>query len=236
MTILITGASRGIGAELALNLSDGNHKLILVARNGEDLHQVAGECNRIADSEVAFPLRYDLKDLLKEDNGFREKLQKHTEVLDILVNNAGLLIRKPLEEFTSVEMRSVFDINVIAPTQLTRLCLPLLKHSSDASVINISSMAGMQGSRKFSGMSVYSASKGALTALTECLAEEFKGLNVRVNGLALGAVQTEMFAEAFPGYEATASAAEMGQFLAWFVKEGWRRFNGKVLPVSDSTP
>ncbi len=236
MTILITGASRGIGAELSLQLANGKHKLILVARSGEDLRKIAGECNQIAGSEVAVTLRYDLKDLLLDDHTFVEKLGEVTDEVDVLVNNAGMLIRKPLAEFKTDEMRSVFDINVIAPAQLTRRCLPFLMRSSEASVINISSMAGMPGSRKFPGLSVYSASKGAMTTMTECLAEEFKDQNIRVNGLAFGAVQTKMLDEAFPGYVANTSAIEMGQFLAWFVTEGWRRFNGKVLPVSDSTP
>ncbi len=97
-------------------------------------------------------------------------------------------------------------------------------------------MGGYQGSSKFAGLSLYSASKGALAVLTESMAEELKPYQISVNCLALGAVQTEMLAEAFPGYSAPVSAAQMGEFIADFAFNGNRFFNGKILPVSLSTP
>ena len=97
-------------------------------------------------------------------------------------------------------------------------------------------MAGFQGSSKFSGLSYYSASKAALASLTECLAEELKEVGIRVNALAIGAVQTEMLAEAFPGYEAPLDPPAMAEFMKWFTLEGATYFNGKILPVSLATP
>ena len=97
-------------------------------------------------------------------------------------------------------------------------------------------MGGVQGSSKFPGLSAYSSSKGAVITLVELLAEEFKNSGPSFNALALGAVQTEMLATAFPGYQAPTTASEMAAFVANFALTGHQYFNGKVLPVSNSTP
>jgi NAD(P)-dependent dehydrogenase (short-subunit alcohol dehydrogenase family) len=97
-------------------------------------------------------------------------------------------------------------------------------------------MGGFQGSSKFPGLSAYSASKGALGTLTECLAVEFSGKGISVNALALGAVQTEMLSQAFPGYEAPISANKMADFITNFALNGHQFFNGKQIPVAFTTP
>jgi len=106
----------------------------------------------------------------------------------------------------------------------------------NAHIVNIGSMGGVQGSVKFPGLSVYSASKGALAILTECLAEELKNKHININCLALGAVQTEMFSTAFPGAKAVNSSEQMADFIVDFALKGNNLFNGKILPVSVSTP
>jgi NAD(P)-dependent dehydrogenase (short-subunit alcohol dehydrogenase family) len=97
-------------------------------------------------------------------------------------------------------------------------------------------MGGFQGSSKYMGLSYYSASKAAMACLTECLATEFFEAGIKVNCLALGSVQTEMLAEAFPGYKALVDAREMGEFIADFALNGHKFFNGKILPVAVSNP
>ena len=97
-------------------------------------------------------------------------------------------------------------------------------------------MGGYQGSSKFPGLSLYSASKGALSILSECMAEELGEKGIKVNCLALGAAQTEMLEKAFPGYQAPLSANEMAEFISDFAINGHRYFNGKILPISVSTP
>ena len=236
MTILITGASKGIGAELAVQLAEEDHRLILVARDDKALKMVCDRCNNSSGGSSAIPLAYDLTRILTSTGEFIQKLQQITDSLDVLVNNAGFLINKPFEELSPEESKMVFETNYFVPEQLIRSCLPLLKASPLASVINVTSMGAVQGSQKFPGLSAYSASKGALAILTECLAEELTGEGIRVNALAFGAVQTEMLEEAFPGFLASTSVEEMGRFFKWFVVDGWKRFNGKMLPVSDGTP
>ena len=106
----------------------------------------------------------------------------------------------------------------------------------DGHVLTISSMGGVQGSAKFAGLSAYSSSKGAVITLTEVLAEEFKETGPSFNVLALGAVQTEMLEEAFPGYKASVSALEMANYIKDFALTGQQFYNGKLLQVSNSTP
>ena len=94
----------------------------------------------------------------------------------------------------------------------------------------------LQGSAKFPGLTAYSSSKAAIAGLTECLAEELKDKNISVNCLAIGAVQTEMLEEAFPGYKAPLSPKQMAEYIFDFALKGHQYYNGKILPVSSSTP
>jgi NAD(P)-dependent dehydrogenase (short-subunit alcohol dehydrogenase family) len=97
-------------------------------------------------------------------------------------------------------------------------------------------MGGIQGSMKFAGLAAYSSSKGAVITLSELLAEEYKERGIAFNVLALGSVQTEMLAEAFPGYQAPITAAQMADYIYNFTLSGHQFYNGKVLQVSSTTP
>jgi 3-oxoacyl-[acyl-carrier protein] reductase len=108
--------------------------------------------------------------------------------------------------------------------------------SSGSHIVNISSMGGYQGSSKYKGLSVYSASKAALSCLSECLAGELKDSGISVNCLALGSVQTGMFEKAFPGFKAPLGPKEMAEFITYFAINGNKYFNGKVLPVAVNNP
>ena len=124
--------------------------------------------------------------------------------------------------------------HVFGVAELTRQILPYM--GKGGHIVNISSMGGVQGSMKFAGLSAYSSSKGALITLTELLAEEYKDSGIAFNVLALGAVQTEMLAEAFPGYEAPMSSENMASYILDFALNGNKYYNGKLLQVSNSTP
>ena len=159
-----------------------------------------------------------------------EELKK----IDILINNAGTLINKSFNETSFEDFQSVYNVNVFGVAELIRQLIPYFNKKSH--VINISSIGGIGGSSKFSGLSAYSSSKGALNILTEMLAEEYKDKNISFNTLALGAVQTEMLEEAFPGYKANISPFEMANFIYKFSLEGNNFFNGKIIPVSTTNP
>lgn len=233
---MISGASRGIGAALAEALTAAGHTVLLVSRSRKLLAEVTEACNEKAGKELARAIPFDLTELPELEQEFLSMVKKTSGRIDCLVNNAGQLIRKPFIKTTPVEAKALFDANLFAPASLIRTTLPLMEGSILKHVVNITSMAGFQGSSKFSGLSYYSASKAALGSLTECLAEELKEEGVRVNALAIGAVQTEMLARAFPDYKAPLDPPQMADFMRWFVLEGASYFNGKVLPVSLSTP
>lgn len=156
------------------------------------------------------------------------------ERVDVLVNNAGYLVNKPFMEIAPREFEQVYRVNVLGLAEMTRRVLP--KMGRDGHVVTISSMGGVQGSVKFPGLSAYSSSKGAVITLTELWAEEFKETGPSFNVLALGAVQTEMLEEAFPGLKAATSAQEMAAYIVDFALKGHRFYNGKLLQVSNSTP
>jgi len=141
---------------------------------------------------------------------------------------------KPFEETTSEEFENIYKVNVFGVANLTRTCLPFLQKGSH--VVTISSMGGIQGSMKFAGLSAYSSSKGAVITLSELLAEEYKETGIAFNVLALGAVQTEMLEEAFPGYKAPLTAIEMANYIFDFTLTGNKYYNGKVLQVTTSNP
>ena len=127
-------------------------------------------------------------------------VKKEWAHVEILINNAGTLLNKPFADTTFEDFQQVYSTNVFGVAELTRRMIPFMPKKGH--VVTISSMGGVQGSVKFPGLSAYSSSKGAVITLTELLAEEYKESGPSFNVLALGAVQTEMLAEAFPGYEA----------------------------------
>lgn len=234
MNIIVTGASRGIGRELVkLFAQESGHNIIAISRNKILLEELKKECETFSAKTTVNPIPFDLgSGNIK--NELIPNIKNLMPAVDILVNNAGYLVNKPIEELNGEDFDQLFNINVKSTFLLVQALIPYFKTNSH--VINISSMGGFQGSAKFPGLSLYAASKGALAVLTECLAEELKDKKINVNCLALGAVQTEMLAEAFPGYEAPLKPIEMATYIKNFALTGHQVFNGKILPVSLSTP
>jgi NAD(P)-dependent dehydrogenase (short-subunit alcohol dehydrogenase family) len=222
-TLLVTGASRGMGFEICKQAATAGHKVIALSRNISQLKEIIN----------VYPFAVDLS-IDAEVEDFSKEIKTSFKNIDVLINNAGSLINKPFLEISSTEFEEVYRVNVFATATLTRLILPII--NAKGHVVNITSMGGVQGSAKFPGLSAYSSSKGALVILTELLAEEFKESGPSFNALALGAVQTEMLEEAFPGYQAPLSAAQMAEYIIDFALKGHQFYNGKVLPISSSTP
>lgn len=223
--VIITGSSRGIGYELVKLLGEEGHEVLALSRNERPVSHLKE--GRIS----TFP--FDLgkgADIVK----LKDFISKEWRAVDVLVNNAGMLLNKPFLETSREEFKEVYEVNVFGLAEVIRTVLPLMKEKGH--VVNISSMGGIQGSVKFPGLSAYSSSKAAVIGLTELLAEEFKDTGPSFNALALGAVQTEMLAEAFPGYEAPVTAVEMATYIKNFCLHGHRFCNGKVLQLSSSTP
>ncbi len=228
--ILVTGASRGIGFDTVIELAKNpTNRVFALSRNQQKLEMLKAKASTQNIELIAFDLAdFNKKKLI----AFFEKM----ESLDVLINNAGLLINKPFRNLTTVDWKMIFEVNLFGVVQLIKVLQPKLAAAEKAHIVNIGSMGGVQGSSKFPGLSAYSASKAALANLTECLAEEFKAQQISVNCLALGAIQTEMLAEAFPGYTAPVSSEKMASYLAWFALNGHHFHNGKIIPVAVSTP
>ena len=223
--VVITGTSRGIGFELAKLFADKGHNVLAISRNTAPLKTVNHQ--NITLLSVDLSINADVKKV-------SDFIKNNWKTVDILINNAGKLISKPFTELTSDDFLEVYKVNVFGVAELTKNLIPFLQKGSH--VVTISSMGGVQGSMKFPGLAAYSSAKGAVITLSELLAEEYKEQQISFNVLALGAVQTEMLAEAFPDYKAPLSAKEMATYIFDFSTTGNKFYNGKVLEVSSTTP
>lgn len=222
--IIITGTSRGIGYELALQFANAGHQVLAISRK---MPQDLIENQNITCLSIDLSKEEDLHEV--------ENFLSHTwKKVDIIIHNAGSLISKPFSQLSQSDFEKVYKVNVFGVANLTRICLPFLQKGSH--VVTVSSMGGIQGSMKFPGLAAYSSSKGAVITLSELLAEEYKEQGIAFNVLALGAVNTEMLQEAFPGYEAPISAKEMADYIFNFALIGNKYHNGKIIQVSSSTP
>ena len=221
-TIIVTGTSSGIGNQICIQAAAMNFHVISVSRNIEPLKDL--------DGIESFKLDITDKDSVGE---FVTNLKNRKIKIDILINNAGYLVSELFGESTYDSFKKTFDVNVFGLAEITRSLIPII--NKDGHVINISSIGGVNGSKKFPGLSAYSSSKAAVIALTEVLAEEYQD-GPSFNVLALGAVQTKMLKEAFPDYNANTKPRDMAKYILNFAVNGNKLFNGKLISVSNSNP
>jgi NAD(P)-dependent dehydrogenase (short-subunit alcohol dehydrogenase family) len=224
--VVITGASKGVGYATALSFARRGHRVLALARGEEGLRKLEE-----AAAELQGEVMIHTGDLLEFDAHWVTSV--FAEV-DILINNAGYLVNKEFRDITEEDLQRSYQVNVFAPYRIVQ---SLLNHfADDAHIINIGSVGGVNGTQKFPGLSAYSSSKAALSCLSECWQAEFADTGWSFNSLALGSVQTEMLAQAFPGYEAQTSAGDMGEYIARFALESGKLIKGKTQLVSNSTP
>jgi len=218
----ITGGSRGIGLATVKEFLQKDWKVIVLTRNLEPLSELKEEYG--SNLEL---VAYDLQ------NPMLTKLP--SDPVDVLIHNAGALVNKPMAQMTAEDLQFCYGINVFGPYLLTQRLLPQL--TDRAHVVAISSVGGVQGSVKFPGLTNYSSSKGAMNVLMECFQAEFaESSQWSFNALALGAVQTDMLSEAFPGYAAPLQPEELSPFIYTFASTVGQVMRGKIIPVSLSTP
>lgn len=223
--VVITGTSRGIGFEMVKLFSEAGHHVIALSRKSESLQALNLKNVQVISCDIT-----NEAELQK----IKTHIQDTCNNVDVLINNAGAILNKSFAESSLAEFKAIYDTNVFGVAGLIQKLLTVM--NSNSHVVNISSMGGVQGSMKFPGLSAYSSSKGAIITLTEMLAEEYKENGPSFNVLALGAVQTEMLEEAFPGYKAPVSAKEMAKYIVDFSLTAQKYYNGKLLQVSNSTP
>lgn len=223
--IVVIGTSRGIGKQLVLELaSNPNNEVHALSRNNSSEFS--------AFTNILFH-EFDLES--KNLHAVANSIFESIGTFDFMVNNAGKLVNKPFTEITAEELQSCYQVNMLGIFQSVQAAVPFLNENG-SHIVNISSMGGFQGSVKFAGLSAYSTSKAAICSFTELFSEEYKDTKIAMNCLCLGAVQTEMLEEAFPGYEAPHQADEMAKYIAEFLFAGYKFFRGKILPVTVSTP
>lgn len=229
MDIIVTGCSRGIGFELAKRFAaEKTNRVLAISRKPAPIEKLQKMWPDTLIPFIADITTPDFPALLIQ------KLDHHGITPSVLINNAGLLIKNDFHALDGADFDAMYAVNVRSPFLIIQVLMPYF--SKPAHIVNISSMGGFQGSVKFPGLSLYSATKGALAVLTESLAVELSGSGIAVNCLALGSAQTEMLEEAFPNYVAPVSAASMAGFIHRFALEGRQFFNGKVIPVAGTTP
>lgn len=222
--VIITGTSSGIGYELVKIFSEKNYEVLALSRDNSKL--------RSQNLSGVTSINFDLTDY--ENYAELDVYLKSFKKIDVLINNAGFLVNKDFEKTTIEDFKKIYSVNVFSVAMLIKYTIQYMCINS--SIVNISSIGGIQGSVKFPGLSAYSSSKGALNILTEMLAEEYKDKNIHFNTLALGSVQTKMLEKAFPGFNALTSAKKMANYIFEFSTDGYKLFNGKIIPVSSSTP
>jgi uncharacterized protein len=184
-TVLVTGASSGIGRELAKCFAADGSRLVLTARHTEALQSLADELRRTHKVE-AFVLTADLSLPETPERLFRE-LQGRGIAVDVLVNNAGFGAWGKFADLPLERQLEMLQVNITALTQLTGLFLPAMKQRSRGGIMNVASVAGFLPGP---GMAVYYATKACVLSFTEALAEELSGTNVTVTALCPGPTAT----------------------------------------------
>lgn len=184
-TALITGASSGIGHELAKLFAQNRHNVVLVARSREKLAAVADELQR-RHGVQAIPLPADLAqpDAPRE---IYEALRERGIAVDFLVNNAGFGLYGPFAQTDWPIERDMLQVNVVALTHLTKLLVPEMIRRGAGRILNVASMAAFQPGPL---MAVYYATKAYVLSFSEALAAELKGTGVTVTALCPGPVKT----------------------------------------------
>jgi short-subunit dehydrogenase len=224
--IAVIGASRGIGAALVKQYAQNpDHTVYAFARNIDRMNSLFTEKN-------VHCFQLDLASNIKEQF---DQISDQLPMIDVLIENAGFLVNKPFPALSHEDISNSYQVNVIGVMENIQCFLPKL-NPEGSHIVNISSMGGFQGSMKFAGLAAYSTSKAALCSFTELFAEEYKETTIKMNCLCLGAVQTEMLEQAFPGYQAPLSPAQMATFIEDFSLTAHRYLNGKIIPVSLTNP
>jgi short-subunit dehydrogenase len=183
--LLITGASRGIGRGVAKLAAAEGARVALAARSAGELESLVAELKQAGAEAWAFPT-----DLTQREERWRlvEQAASALGGIDVLINNAGLASVGAFASSTEDVLRRLMEINFFAPAELTRMCLPYLEKGHQPAVVNVGSVCGRSG---IPGLSEHSASKFALTGLTEALRAEFVRYDVDVLLVLPGLTQTD---------------------------------------------
>jgi NAD(P)-dependent dehydrogenase (short-subunit alcohol dehydrogenase family) len=184
-TAVVTGAGRGIGAAIAGALDTAGARVALVSRTAAELEAVAA---RLTHDPVVIPA--DLGTADGPGAAAACALHAFGGRLDILVNNAGAVLRKDTEDLTADELDVLWAVNVRSVLLLCRAVLGAMVRGGGGSIVNVSSISAVRGTPR---RAAYAATKAALDGMTRSLAMEYGPRGVRVNSVAPGAIETDMW-------------------------------------------
>lgn len=199
-TILITGASSGIGRATAITLSKYADHLILLARSEDKLKKLKEELSHVA--------KVTLIPASVTDPEIEQKIKSVTNRVDILINNAGLALGKdPVAELKLSDMNEMIETNIKGNFNISRIVLPMMLKNGGGDIINLCSIAGHYA---YMGGAVYCATKHAVRAFTRAMREETCGKNIRVMEISPGMVETNFSVTRFEGDKSKADAVYHG--------------------------
>lgn len=208
-TWLITGAARGLGAQIARHALAAGHDVALGAR------RVDAVPDDLRDAQRCYPVTLDVTDQAQIDRAVAQVLDRFATI-DVLVNNAGRVLVGALEELTDDEARSLFDVNVFGVINMTRAVLPTMRAAGTGKIVHIGSRAGFEGEP---GVSLYSASKFAVAGISEALAAELGPFGIQSMVVEPGALRTDLLDASSVAVAGTRLAAYEGT-LAHLVRDG----------------
>ena len=185
---LITGANRGIGSALLRSFAREGAIIYANSRNDGCLDEVVRDLNEQYQTSI-YPVYFDIRETEKIKKVII-RIQKEQGRLDVLVNNAGVMKDALIGMASKELMRDVFETNVFASMELLQYAARIMKRQEAGSIINFASIVGIQGNK---GQLVYSASKGAVISMTKTAAKELASSNIRVNAVAPGMIDTDLF-------------------------------------------
>jgi NAD(P)-dependent dehydrogenase (short-subunit alcohol dehydrogenase family) len=186
-TVLVTGASSGIGRETASAFAAAGANVVLVARRGDVLAEVATQIKASGGHAVA--IAADVTDAASVRTCFRRAVARFRQI-DVVINNAGVLIPSPVATLDPDDLRRMLDVNLFGALHVMQAAVRQMRRQADGGhIVNVSSLAGRRG---FSPIGGYSATKFALVGLTEALRTELAGENVHVSLVLPGVVDTPM--------------------------------------------
>lgn len=186
-TAIITGASRGIGKEVAILFAKNEADLILISRNEERLSALQKELTETYDVDVKY-YALDITDSAKLKDVFTE-IKRDKKPIDIVVNNAGIMEDSVLQMVKPELIQKTYATNVFALVDVSKRASKLMLRNKRGSIINLTSIIGVEGNL---GQSIYGSSKAAVIGFTKSLSKELASFNIRVNGVAPGFIDTDM--------------------------------------------